>query len=93
MVDYDFSKTFLSRKNIAILKKSNKDKTLKYNPKYDELLKNGFLEYCEYESDNVANQIPNKELIQISEKGIAFLAYIKRIISDFIFQLLFRLSH
>lgn len=78
MVDYDFSNTYLSKKNIKLLKKANHRKQVKYDNKYDELLKSDFINYCKYESDEIGNQIPIKDMIKISEKGKAFLAYIRK---------------
>ncbi|MBR4627749.1 MAG: hypothetical protein IKO47_08635 [Ruminococcus sp.] len=78
MGNYDFSNTYLSKKNITLLKKANHKKQLKYDNKYDELLKSNFIYYCKYESDEIGNQIPIKDMIEISEKGKAFLAFMKK---------------
>lgn len=78
MINQDFSSTYLSKNNIKLLKKANRRQKIKYNNKYDELLKNSFIDYCDYESDKIGNQIPIKEMIEISEKGKAYLAFYKK---------------
>lgn len=73
---YDFSCLHLLDGELKLLKRL-KNFPQRYNKKYDRLIREDLACFCEYRSDEIGNQIPIKNKVEITEKGLQYLAYNK----------------
>lgn len=77
MITIDFADIHLTKAELKLLKKLKQKKVCKYDTYFDSLLErpNRLAEYINYETNAFNAQIPIKDYIRISEKGILYLQY------------------
>ena len=77
MITIDFSDIHLTKAELKLLKKLKRKTTCAYDTTFDSLLEypNRLAEYINYKTDAFNAQIPIRDYIRISEKGILYLQY------------------
>lgn len=77
MNTYDFQNFYANKKEIRLTKRLKFHKKVKYCNKYDNLISNDLAEFLHYNFNESGAFVPVKDYICITEKGIAYLEYIK----------------
>lgn len=85
MDNKDFSTVNLKNSDIKSLKKLYRKGTLPYSEKMDILFKYDFVNYSEYEFDEIGNHIPIKNKIKITDLGESFLLFRRKELFRFYF--------
>ena len=77
MIDIDFSNVTLKKTEISLLRKLSKGKECHFSNDYRSLIVRGFVEYASYKLQKGV-QTPATDTLKISEKGKAYLIYVRR---------------
>lgn len=77
MINVDFADIHLTKTELKLLKKLNRRGTSKYDVSFDSLLEhpNRLAKYVNYRTDQIGCQIPIRDYICITEKGVLYLQY------------------
>ncbi|MCM1225996.1 MAG: hypothetical protein NC320_01050 [Clostridium sp.] len=78
MENTNFSNTVLLRSEQKLLKKLRNKGTIKYSSDFDILISEGYAQFTEFKIDKIANHVPVKEYVRITDKGNRYLVHLSR---------------
>ena len=76
MIEYDFSNTYLSKDDLRIIKSAKNG--IKMDDSLFKYIQSGFLNYKEYNVDDIGQLVPSDDILYQTEKSRAYFEYIKR---------------
>lgn len=88
MVVEDFSNVYLKPHEKLSLRWIRFIRSAKYKSSLESLLDNRYIDFMEYETDEIGQRFPVGSKIKITEKGIAYLEYCGRsFVKDYLFEI------